>query len=869
MALSTRVESLELKAYFLRKNGRIDGGVVVRMICIILVLLTIAEPVTANLSVLGEFVEHWLEQGECEYDLNGDNGVNFVDFVLQINRGLDAALVEDIDFVNKKNKINHDQLDFVRNSIAYNKDGAFVADGVMRTDFITVASPVEYSVDDNYAAVACDSNYVYSLKQRNPFGLFRSQGAGAGWELIRYFPSFIQNARVTENGTLLVACRATSDGKAGVLWRRNSDDSWTEVVDPNALTPMSYIPFWGWTQLDGRIFFNEYGPMNEPNNPRCVYMSEDDGITWTKIHNPDNVTGRHCHTIVACYVDGEFRVYCSYGDGGSRCMYYLTEPDDGGTEWNKTEVVLNFSQQNTTGIWVPEQNCIIWGADGFDKSSAITWHNLADDSFKVLQRTDFQWEGNASYNANYKYLTMGRYGSIGIAPASNNGNLCNHPYSGIWISDGFEFWAKAVRYQDGEMHFAGIGPDGNIWLRKGMVAPFSFHSQSSLYFPIPRIRRLQGALIERASSNIWHCDSHPPTIYDARTVINNDYIDDRWDVNSACSRWLSDSNGDGLCAPIESIETLSAPGYPIYETMPDMDNGDMGFFTFWVKGRIGDGYGGNMGPWKAGRAYAKVRVAEISPGIVRSKEEEVYFWPGPTNDWQRVVAHVTQDWAVEKPGSSRISGHIVAPAGVDGKADVDLLIDGITLEKAICPAEWAPQDRKRQHDVLSYEPYDFPEAFTDIFTVASRFGSYSMGCSTAGDGQSYIYLKSYAVDSENFFAVVYDTYDNTIKLVNECEGANSISVISTKPVYLFDQEAFTIGVTRDGAIVNLYVWAGGEYQTTSGTITNHPIRKTYWGCHPSGSQGGSLVFVRDRIWNEAKSAVDVKKEMQWPEPVLH
>jgi hypothetical protein len=209
------------------------------------------------------------------------------------------------------------------------------------------------------------------------------------------------------------------------------------------------------------------------------------------------------------------------------------------------------------------------------------------------------------------------------------------------------------------------------------------------------------------------------------------------------------------------------------------------------------------------------------------------------------------------------------PASLNEKAEFDLLIDGITLEKAICPAEWAPQGTKRNQDVLSYEPCDFPQVFTNVFTVAYRFGSYSMGCSTTGDGKSYIYLRSYAVDSDNFFAVVYDTYDKKIKLVDESAENNNVVAIVTMPIYIFDEEAFTIALTRSGTVVNLYVWAGGEYQTTSGTITDHAIRISYWGCHPSGTQGGSLVFVRDKMWNEAKSAVDVKEKMQWPKPVSH
>lgn len=826
---------------------------------ILLVLLAIAGPAFPNWSSIGDFAGHWLDGGECEYDLDDDNIVNFVDFALLINRGFDVALVADIDFVNKKNKLNNDNLIFVRSGIAYNEDGTFATDGQMRTDYVTVASPVEYTVIYGYAVLACDSNYVYACKTISAGELYRSRGADTEWEFLHDFSAYITSARITEKGTLLVACGARANENAGTLWRRNNDNTWTRVINGNTMVINSYVVFWAWSQLDGRIFVNEYKSIEEPNNNRCVYMSEDDGVTWTRIHNPDNVTGRHIHTTVPCYVNGEYRVYCSYGDGGGRYMCYLTEPNDGGTEWDETEIVLNFSQQNTSGFWLPEENCIIWGADGSDKSSAIIKHNLADDSFEVLQRTDFQWEGNSTLNANYKYLTIGRYGNIGIAPGSNNSTLCNHPYSGVWISDGFKFWAKAVCYQDGALHYAGIGPDGNIWIRIGEGGA------CSLCFSVPRTVRLQGALVERASSNVWHSDLHPPATADANTVVDNDYVVDRWDTDTACGRWRCDWYADGSYAPIENIRTLSIPAYPIKEVIADMSNGDMGFFTFWVKGQINDGSGNNMGPYKAGRAYATVKVAEVGSCVYHSKQEEVYFWP--TNEWQKVVAHVTQDWTIENQSTSQISAQIVMPANGYEKTEFDLLIDGITLEKEICPSEWAPEDTRRWQDVLYYEPFDFPEAFTDIFIVASRFGSHSMGASATGDVKSYIYLRTYANDNDNFFAVVYDVYDKKIKLLDESMGINSVAAIIAIPVYLFDEEAFTIGVARSGTVVNLCVWAGGKYRTTSGTITNHTVHRYYWGSHPSGEQGGALVFVRDKMWNEAKSVNDMKKEMQWPEPL--
>jgi hypothetical protein len=56
--------------------------------------------------------------------------------------------------------------------------------------------------------------------------------------------------------------------------------------------------------------------------------------------------------------------------------------------------------------------------------------------------------------------------------------------------------------------------------------------------------------------------------------------------------------------------------------------------------------------------------------------------------------------------------------------------------------------------------------------------------------------------------------------------------------------------------------AGGKYQTDSGIIGDHTIVTDYWGCHPAGGQGGSLVFVQSQMWDHAKSVADIQLAMQ-------
>ena len=192
------------------------------------------------------------------------------------------------------------------------------------------------------------------------------------------------------------------------------------------------------------------------------------------------------------------------------------------------------------------------------------------------------------------------------------------------------------------------------------------------------------------------------------------------------------------------------------------------------------------------------------------------------------------------------------------------MIDGISFEKAIVPAEWHDASADRNAEVLSYDPASFPAVFSDVFTVITRFGDYFMDAVSSGDAVSYIYLRSYAVDNDNFFAVVYDITDSKIKLVNEVGGTNTVVATISTAINLFSGDSITVGVSRTTTAAILYAWHAGTFQSASGTITNHTIDRSYWGSHPDGTQGGSLVFVRDTMDNTVLTESEIKAEMQWP-----
>jgi hypothetical protein len=588
------------------------------------------------------------------------------------------------------------------------------------------------------------------------------------------------------------------------------------------------------------------------DNARRVYMSEDDGLTWAKIHDPPNVSGRHLHQVLPCRVDGEMRVYLCYGDGASYGMYYLTEPnddDDDSPLWNATQVNLPFAMQPTSGVWIPEQNAIIWGSDG-SKPSGIIWHDLADDHMEFVKRM------SSNKTDEFDSYTIRRCGSTYVAFVQQPSG--DHKQSGIWVSKDGSHWARAVRYSMtsslrlGGAGF-GFGPDGKIW---------AGDAGKSIYFDAPDVITLEGALVERASHNLYDSSTHTPITKSAISVANetNDIWVGAW-PGPVSKRVREKPEG----TPVASIQfeyvTISrgVSGDSAIR-IPDCHTGDVINVHMRIKGNFGDGAGNNLGLSRLRYAEVMVQVKDTANLQTDTKVMSVY---PDENGWQQVTTTVTVTRNHTPGGHSVVQLYFRVPTGYDPyDAEFDILIDGVMIEKSISPAEWQPYGLDRAADVLSYTPTSFPAEVTDVFTVASRFGEFDMGAPSSGDGSSYIYLRSYKEDNDNFFAVVYDAADSKVKLVDETAGSNAVVATVAAGVYLFRNEAFTVGVTRSGTTVTLHVMAGGKYQTDSGIIGDHTIVTDYWGCHPDGGQGGSLVFVQSRMWDEAKSVADVQLAMQ-------
>jgi hypothetical protein len=130
---------------------------------------------------------------------------------------------------------------------------------------------------------------------------------------------------------------------AGYIEQRTlPNGAWTKILD----IPQSYVggveqgtwfPMrqWNWAQDSrGWLYLGTYGlgtPFASsapyPDPPPSVYRSRDNGATWERLPDPDNINGqRHCHSIY--YNPDHDTLYVSYGEYGQTNLYKYSNLSD-------------------------------------------------------------------------------------------------------------------------------------------------------------------------------------------------------------------------------------------------------------------------------------------------------------------------------------------------------------------------------------------------------------------------------------------------------------------------------------------------------------------------------------------------------------
>lgn len=719
--------------------------------------------------------------------------------------------IADIDFVNLRDIASEADLTFSRDSVAYlPSTGAQVESGAARIEPVTVATPVEVSTIADKWVCGTDDAYLYSADNRI---LYKSRD-GQDWSLMHNFGSTIRSMHVTAQKTLLVG---TEDGK---MWRYDGS-SWANVTT----TTVGVFGDFSWSEAAGHIFVSEYRTAFDTNNARRTRLSKDDGLTWEVIYTPDNVAGspgQHSHTPCACVVNGEVICYQSYGDGANAMIRKLTF---NGTTWDAEVIEDKIKDQPCSAVWIPERNVILWGSDGSPRSSSIVEHDLSTDLASIVfyggrQNFDPLQYVDKMVNFFYAKKVGGLYVFCGVDL------LGTEKRGGLWLSnDGVNF---VPIVQD-------LSDPRRIVQYKGKMYWGDYNNKCSYYCDMPNCYRSKGCLIERNSDNLIGLDDEvfaPMTGY--TTTFINDLAEGRQNVRLKLS-------GDSSITKYLQYGTVQS----IQHLTGNMDAGEWYYFSVWVKGRF-------LTPENVEGFTIKASVYDnvIDGGSGGYTDQNQYR--NITNDdiWKRYIVAVKTAYDLSATrGRHNISW--------THNGTFEIWLDDWNCEAGkLCPAHFQPRDTVRPQEVLSYTKA-YGSTFTDVLTFAPTFDSNFCFGKAVGD---YVYIKTYIEDASNYMAVVLDTYDKKIKLIDQTGVIANSSTLEW-----YENQAMTVAVTRDGTSSALHVWTPNGYETDSGTVAELTFASVNYGSDAAGANGGSFIFVRNVTYDSVLS--DVKDYMQWPKQV--
>jgi len=144
--------------------------------------------------------------------------------------------------------------------------------------------------------------------------------------------SSIRLLYVSERGFIFVSPEGTHlpDSQKGLWLSCDDGTTWTRVIDlGNAANP---ICVWGFSVMsNGTCFAGIYSLADEANEAR-IYRSSDDGVSWSLCY--ENPAARHIHDISCDTASGV--VYASYGDNFRKWQTKgLVRTTDGGESWHE------------------------------------------------------------------------------------------------------------------------------------------------------------------------------------------------------------------------------------------------------------------------------------------------------------------------------------------------------------------------------------------------------------------------------------------------------------------------------------------------------------------------------------------------------
>ena len=649
---------------------------------------------------------------------------------------------------------------------------------------------------------------------------------------------------------------------SGRIYRlANPDDSnctWTLVCN----MPFGYVPEWGWLNKTGpNVVVGEYGHRLQYNHPRCIFMSEDYGATWTRIYTPDptyayNPTtgqweGQHTHQAVFAPDSNYNAVYVSCGDGaGWRTLYRLEKTDDG---WVKTKDVGSYHPVAA----LTEGNSIYWGSDQDNMGASIMrhWCEGSIDKFEPLMKRPWPEDDPAkqSYRPYRNALNKGfvfciiKYADVYYAILSEESTTIQS-VAGIYVSADLKHWICAYRElgQVGPLFIAGYC-NGKMWASsQETVSPYQ--QRKGFTFPPLTAKTVDAMQCQRGLTNQFS------------TADNSTFDISKGDWKFYYDVDFSQSNRvDGIGLHGNSCLKLVHSGTTVQQGLAEARSpyntvvphiGDLITFSWWMK---------TADSWPDGYDVSiRIGGAGAGTGIDYLGDWNIHVKPGAWCKYS-LTAKVTGPSVPNICLCIRIYNHYWPPT-----TDAALYID--CAQMVYLPDRFVPDTSfqvgggTRDNEVLIFPLSDVGDTFTTIFEWHPETGYKNF--------LADIPIAKWVGTDGNSICLFWEQSSQLIKLTDANDTVASVDV--SYPFLHNNFKRFALLSDSNGSMIYIQDALHGinTFGDGSSIKLTAPLSALKLGVNAAETDFGCGNFCNVRVWKRKLSAEEIIGVFDKPDPII-
>ena len=670
--------------------------------------------------------------------------------------------------------------------MAHDRNGDLVPVDGLRTSRFAVETGRSFEFvdpgDPSLRPMATNDSLIYGAVGND---LYTSPD-GINWSLAASLPDYIRSLFFTQTGAALAAI--APEGAARLLRREPGGQDFAHVLDFDEGVAVE----WNYAETNTHLFVSEYGSGNNKHqpNPRRIYRSADDGVTWELAYDPEF---RDTHDHVLAWDAYSGRITQVTGDGPGNHLFI--DSDDNGDTW---QVTHHERYQPVSALARPEG--IYWGLDGLEPAGVVRQVRGTSDWDLVLTvgrdfpPRDDQFDGNV--------FSLVEYQGHMLAPFANTTKGTKYNAGAIYASADGDHWTLSGRFGfDWGLNWC-LGVCGDsLWMRYVQGQTVGLNNVL-LSVGSPQAHRLvRGTRLEGVATNLWS------TVEDSSA----EGTLDNWSPFGGASAQIdTDVIWHGQQSVHVTCDAASSAGVtlPVY-----------------------------VGDLQAGTTVSALVQVYGAPKALVLKIIDA----ASTSVASTAFSHVSHRWS-----QAFCTGQLPADTGSltvklyqsPPTPGLDLHVDGIMLTTAAGGDTWQVGGQPRSPDICVYD-FVFPQAWTDIFLWAPDPGADGPFAPTR-------ILKVYEASDGRQLSIVYDPDDNVMRLTDS--GDSNATAVT--PLFLLAPHAvLRVAVVQSPTERTLYVRIAEDPYV--GTVTAAPLQiaRMYLGSDGTGLNAAGGLLARHQLFD--------------------